>query len=230
MKRIGFKEYWNYANYCINDDEYGDINFMIYGSDVNTICLSEQGFEVAKCMLWKSCFRKQFDELTDDMLRSAISMIEECGEKHRKCDCREDMEAFLLYAFAKNIYNDLDLDESDTEERKMFMNDICARMFSGLRGKYIDGSYDCPFNPLTDNLQLSCTHNAMWFTESVKPYLFPMSSMTEEQEREFFDTCNGMCEYYWTAETFDWLNANHFDYRGLIPKGLAIDATGLGIY
>ena len=28
----------------------------------------------------------------------------------------------------------------------------------------------------------------------------------------------------------DWCNKNHFDYRGLIPKGLAIDATGLNIY
>ena len=31
-------------------------------------------------------------------------------------------------------------------------------------------------------------------------------------------------------EVIDWLNANHFDYRGLIEKGLAIDATGLNIY
>lgn len=34
----------------------------------------------------------------------------------------------------------------------------------------------------------------------------------------------------WTLETFDWLNKHHFDYRGLIEKGLAIDATGLEIY
>ena len=65
---------------------------------------------------------------------------------------------------------------------------------------------------------------------SVKPYLFPLSSMTEEQEKEYLNTCNGYCTYYWTEETFDWLNANHFDYRGLIEKGLAIDCTNLNIY
>jgi hypothetical protein len=63
-----------------------------------------------------------------------------------------------------------------------------------------------------------------------KPCLFPMSSMSEEQNHEFLSTCNCYCGYYWTEETFDWLNAHHFDYRGLIPMGLAIDATGLNIY
>lgn len=33
----------------------------------------------------------------------------------------------------------------------------------------------------------------------------------------------------WLA-LIDWFNKNHFDYRGLIEKGLAIDATGLNIY
>lgn len=54
--------------------------------------------------------------------------------------------------------------------------------------------------------------------------------MTDKQYREFLSTCNGYCDYYWTEETFDWLNKNHFDYRGLIPKGLAIDCTNLNIY
>lgn len=71
----------------------------------------------------------------------------------------------------------------------------------------------------------------MWtYIKNIKPYLFPMSSMTEEQSKEFYETFHGSGNYDWTIETFDWLNANHFDYRGLIPKGLAIDATGLNIY
>lgn len=66
-----------------------------------------------------------------------------------------------------------------------------------------------------------------------KPYLFPLSSMTDEQLPYYITTLKyseetrGMVE---TSDSFDWLNKNHFDYRGLIEKGLAIDATGLNIY
>ena len=80
----------------------------------------------------------------------------------------------------------------------------------------------------------------------IKPYLFPMSSMTEEQQKEanIFDDMdidilsenldrNRKNKTNIPTPTFnytDWLNAHHFDYRGLIEKGLALDATGLGIY
>ncbi len=82
-----------------------------------------------------------------------------------------------------------------------------------------------------------------------KPYLFPLLSMTEEQKIECFkgtpleidkygyievkDDSHGNSLYTDLEiylEVIDWLNKNHFDYRGLIPKGLAIDATGLNIY
>lgn len=66
--------------------------------------------------------------------------------------------------------------------------------------------------------------------EFVRPYLFPMSSMTEEQEKEESQIKQS---YDYDEESFmlfDWYNKNHFDYRGLISKGLAIDATGLNIY
>ena len=64
--------------------------------------------------------------------------------------------------------------------------------------------------------------------EAVKPYLFPLSSMTEEQRNDLTKfVANGI-----TNENivYDWFNKNHFDYRGLIPLGLANDATGLNIY
>ena len=62
----------------------------------------------------------------------------------------------------------------------------------------------------------------------VKPYLFPLLSMTEEQQTNLTKfVANGI-----TGENilYDWYNKNHFDYRGLIKKGLAIDATNLNIY
>ena len=53
------------------------------------------------------------------------------------------------------------------------------------------------------------------------PYLRPMSSMTEEEEREFEETLQ-YTQY--TLESYDWLNAHHFDYRGLIPMKVALEA------
>ena len=71
-----------------------------------------------------------------------------------------------------------------------------------------------------------------WFVvDDFKPYLFPLSSMTDEQEEEY-NNLNGYelgC-FPHTEEALDYLIKNHFDYRGLIPKGLAIDATNLNIY
>ena len=83
----------------------------------------------------------------------------------------------------------------------------------------------------------------------LKPYLFPLSSMTDEQKKElrqmnafintFGNICFAVCDEYGhdiiptyedAIRITDWLNKNHFDYRGLIEKGLALDATGLNIY
>lgn len=75
--------------------------------------------------------------------------------------------------------------------------------------------------------------------KEVNPYLFPMSSMTEEQKTELNDTLiqlelkalNDEIEHHKVAEfEIDFYNKNMFDYRGLIEKGLANDATGLNIY
>lgn len=80
--------------------------------------------------------------------------------------------------------------------------------------------------------------NDSYYLSEVKPYLRPMSSMTEEEwasfrstmikekQRNYPDSCDfSVTTYYsYTAQTFDWLNENKFDYRGLIPKGLALEA------
>lgn len=65
------------------------------------------------------------------------------------------------------------------------------------------------------------------YIEEIKPYLFPFSSMTEEQKE---DMIKSSCGIGLDKNVFDWYNKNHFDWRGLIPKGLANDATGLNIY
>jgi len=70
--------------------------------------------------------------------------------------------------------------------------------------------------------------------KEIKPYLRPMSSMTEEEENEFIslNAVPSPCQlpnharmsWYSNATMLDWLNAHHFDYRGLIEKGLALEA------
>lgn len=66
----------------------------------------------------------------------------------------------------------------------------------------------------------------------IKPYLFPLSSMSEEQKQEYqYITERWMYDSsYSISDSTDWLDVNHFDYRGLIPMGLANNATGLNIY
>ena len=68
--------------------------------------------------------------------------------------------------------------------------------------------------------------------EQFKPYLFPLSSMTDNQKQEYqYITERWMYDpSYSISDSIDWLNKNHFDYRNLIDKNLAIDATGLNIY
>ena len=65
-----------------------------------------------------------------------------------------------------------------------------------------------------------------WFIDSkietIKPYLRPLSSMTEE-EREKYRYGFGS-DIYGNIKKIDWLNKHHFDYRGLIEKGLALKA------
>ena len=66
----------------------------------------------------------------------------------------------------------------------------------------------------------------------IKPYLFPLSSMTEEKNKEYQHITERWMydSSYSISDSTDWLNAHHIDYRGLIEKGLAIDATNLNIY
>lgn len=83
--------------------------------------------------------------------------------------------------------------------------------------------------------------------EAFKPLLLPLSSMTEEQKMEIKSLCDGTeifddggwmsyisilgdFNFEINLAVVDWLNKNHFDYHYLIPKGLAIDATGKNVY
>ena len=138
----------------------------------------------------------------------------------------------------------------EKKDKELLLKDLCARLSYGL--KYNFGGYDgCDYtmykvslNAVDDNFPI----------EDVKPYLFPLSSMTEEQLHELKEITDfkynrnnlELVEWakthktiefwleevpqYKVVEVFDWLNKNHFDYRCLIERGLVIDATRLNIY
>ena len=66
----------------------------------------------------------------------------------------------------------------------------------------------------------------------IKPYLRPMSSMTEEEEKEYHKIVDGFLNSENAPRVVDWLNAHHFDYRidpftgkTLIESGLALKAS-----
>lgn len=70
-----------------------------------------------------------------------------------------------------------------------------------------------------------------WFPISmIKPYLRSMSNMTDEEDKEYTNiddlsySCPRDYAHIPASDRIDWLNAHHFDYRGLIEKGLALEA------
>lgn len=71
--------------------------------------------------------------------------------------------------------------------------------------------------------------NYTCYMVNCRPYLFPLSSMTEEQRNEYHELLYNP-NHGLDIDYFDWCHKNHFDCRGLIKKGLAIDATELNIY
>ena len=161
------------------------------------------------------------------------------------------------------------------EDKELILKDLCARSFysvmvtvpimSFIKGQ---GPYTEPIELVSVNaVDMTCTVGDRYAQTSgikmfdrkgelvCKPYLRPMSSMTEEEKQELerlineklnrntdqednewtpwvlYDTTGirnsiGGERFYFDEMSFiyDWLNAHHFDYRGLIEKGLAIEA------
>ena len=120
------------------------------------------------------------------------------------------------------------------EDKELLLKDLCARLpYSVKINENTQGDFTV-IGLTTERVFTTCEtegcHNDFPI-ECVKPYLFPLSSMTEEQEKEYNDlNCYELGCFPHSEEALDYLTKNHFDYRYLIEKGLAIDATGLNIY
>ena len=140
------------------------------------------------------------------------------------------------------------------EDKEILLKDLCARLPYNIRVEYKGKTHSTIYDVLgVAHGRLAICLPFMSYTEhplveEVKPYLLPLSSMTEQQKEELKneiskqtdiliermknDDCGIDCGKYHfhSLLELEWLLKNHFDYRGLIPKGLAIDATGKNIY
>jgi hypothetical protein len=124
------------------------------------------------------------------------------------------------------------------EEKDLLLKDICSRLPYGVK---VQDIYYKSLEPVPIWLIDIHAQNVRMFAdegyqriEYIKPYLFPLSSMTEEQRLEYAHIlvmCSNLANCQLLGMTVeDWFNKNHFAHRGIIPMGLAIDATGLNIY
>jgi len=115
------------------------------------------------------------------------------------------------------------------EEKSLLLKDLSARLSYGV---VVELDEKFGFNKGTHTLVKELLDS--YCVEGIKPYLRSMSSMTEEEGKEFgllqtdFYT-DGFLYPIAASNLIDWLNEHHFDYRGLIEKGLAIE-TPEGMY
>lgn len=143
------------------------------------------------------------------------------------------------------------------EDRELLVRDLCARLpYNTVISVTNDDDNRNTIQYLVEEDIKDLRSTISYSGNIYKPYLFPLSSMTEEQALELYklfgikltdsigwdyikiNEVTGITFFLrkgFDVEThldklIDWLLKNHFDFRGLIPKGLALDATGLNIY
>lgn len=118
------------------------------------------------------------------------------------------------------------------KEKELLLKDLCARLPYGIKAHTKIGT-DIIVAGVIDDTVKDETEDSFDIS-FITPYLRPMSSMTEEELKEFrachcvYDLHPSfqpmMCNIANEQNMFDWLLAHHFDVRGLIEKGLALEA------
>ena len=130
------------------------------------------------------------------------------------------------------------------KDKELLLKDLCARLPYGIvintsdKDLKLDRQHQCigvlypedcsdEFNERNNNASFYITISGCYYGEEIKPYLRSMSSMTEEEVFEYLSVCNKDNKDALTAPKYlglDYLLSHHFDYRGLIEKGLALEA------
>lgn len=134
------------------------------------------------------------------------------------------------------------------EEKDLLLKDLCSRLPYDVKVQYMNNIFVVDYISSYKEVKLDVPDNYTVGISEVKPYLFPLSSMTKEQLFEvqeilgkneikiddgflhIVDSDRNVITYLEILAVLEWFYKNHFDVNNLIPKGLAIDATGLNIY
>lgn len=134
------------------------------------------------------------------------------------------------------------------EDKDLLLRDLCSKLPYKVKVEIKNVCKVCTLEEIDcsdEEMSVAVKHEngelAGYDFDLAKPYLFPLSSMTEEQKEEYRKACEldteilskhpmGGSPFLALYNSQDWLNAHHFDYRGLIDKGLALDATDKNIY
>jgi hypothetical protein len=133
------------------------------------------------------------------------------------------------------------------EHKDLLLKDLCARLLYGVKVKikYYDDA--CKLLAIYTNGTTYAARDIGYpietYFEDCKPYLFPLDSITIEQERELSKLGVSYCEYALHDDTrglgimvdeayifFEYCYKHHIDFLGLIDMGIAIDATDKNIY
>lgn len=116
------------------------------------------------------------------------------------------------------------------QDKELLLKDLCSRLLYGVK-IYVKG-HDATqviegILHLNPNVSFRTEDCYSVYLTDIKPYLRPMSSMTEEERKEYQDieeACKASFYPSYCHTMTDWLTAHYFDYRGLIPMGLALEA------
>ena len=116
------------------------------------------------------------------------------------------------------------------EEKQLLLKDLCARQPWGVKVQYNNKVYVIDYvSAEYEEVKLDIIDNYTVGISDIKPYLRPMSSMTEKEKlevKEYLNSIEGKLIGFKarTIWVIDYLNSIHVDYRGLIPMGLALEA------
>ena len=135
------------------------------------------------------------------------------------------------------------------EDKDLLLKDLCARLPYEVKVQYKDDIFTIDYiSGIYEEIKLDTPDRYTIDISEVKPYLFPLSSITDEQLFEvqeilgkneikiesgflsIVDSDRNTISYLEILTLLEWFYKNHFDVYGLIPKGLAIDCTELNIY
>ena len=137
----------------------------------------------------------------------------------------------------------------NTFDKELLLKDLCVRSPYDVKVLYSNEVFSVDYiSAIYEEIKLDNSDNYTINITKVKPYLFPISSITREQLFEvqeilgkneieikdsflhIVDSNRNTISYLEILALLDWFYKNHFDINGLIPMGLAIDATNLNIY